>query len=127
MRIYTVHRRDRGLFKGTEIAFVKEGFSWPALAFTFLWAFWHSHWMLGLVLLAVDLGLTALAGWLDRPEGTSLPFTLAWHLVVAISADELNRWSLRLRGYVANGVVAGENLAMAEWRYFEAHPEIPRQ
>jgi Protein of unknown function (DUF2628) len=126
MRIYTVHRRDRGSLKPADIAFVKEGFSWPALVFTFLWAFWHRMWIIGLALLVVDLALSLAAERLDWPEDTSLLVTLAWHLLVAISADELRRASLRRRGYGDEGVVAGDNLAAAEWRFFEAHPEIPR-
>jgi Protein of unknown function (DUF2628) len=126
MRIYTVHRRDRGPFRPADIRFVKEGFSWSALLFTFLWAFWHRMWITGLVLLAADLLLSLAADRLDWPDGTSLLVSLAWHVLVAISADELRRWSLRMGGYVDEGVVAAGNLAAAEWRFFEAHPDMPR-
>ena len=44
MRVYTVHMRRPALDPDADFRLVKEGFSWPAFFFSFLWALWSRLW-----------------------------------------------------------------------------------
>ena len=54
MRLYSVHLRRHGLDPDRDIVLVKEGFSWPALLFSFLWALRHQLWLAAQPLSGVD-------------------------------------------------------------------------
>lgn len=49
---------------------VKQGFSWPALFFTFIWAFVKKMAALGFIVLAVMLAMYGLERYVDSLEGT---------------------------------------------------------
>ena len=49
--VYTVHMRRPALDPGTRLRLVKEGFSWPAFFFSFVWALWSRLWLVAAGLL----------------------------------------------------------------------------
>lgn len=124
MRIYTVHLRREGLDPDRDIVLVKEGFNWPALLLSLLWALWHGLWLvaLGLLVLEVALGVAArllgVAPWIETALATGLA------VIFAFVANDLRRWTLRRRGFVQAGVIAGRNQDNAEVRLFERNPEL---
>jgi hypothetical protein len=129
MRIYTVHlkRTADPLFTpdlGAE--FVREGFNWPAFFFTGIWALVCGLWIVAAILLAGDLGLALLFELVDLDSNSQLWATLGWHVIVGFVAEDLRRWTLRLRGYALAEIVAGESLAAAERRFFEHHPAMAK-
>lgn len=124
MRIYTVHLRREGLDPDRDIVLVKEGFNWPALLFSLLWALWHGLWLvaLGLVLAEVILGTTmrflGAGPWIETAIFTGVA------MIFAFIANDLRRWTLRRRGFVQAGVIAGRNRDAAEVRLFDRNPDL---
>ncbi|HAD86887.1 MAG TPA: DUF2628 domain-containing protein, partial [Rhodospirillaceae bacterium] len=59
MRVFTVHIRRHALDPDKDVRLIKEGFSWPAFLFSFLWALWNRMWWtaLGLFVIVSGVGL----------------------------------------------------------------------
>ena len=112
MRIYTIHRRSRGILEEPEIRTVKEGFCWPALFFGPFWAVWRGDWAVAAALLVV-IAAAVLPGalWL------SLPLLLLAASAIGFEGNDLARWSLGRRGFAGAVLVAGRNAADAEARF----------
>ena len=111
MRLYTIHRRSRGVLQ--EPGLVKEGFCWPALLLGPLWAAWRGDWALG----AAHLALLAAAAVLPGALWLSLPLLLLIVLLAGFEGNDLARRRLRRRGFAASGLVAARSRADAEARF----------
>lgn len=121
--VYTVHEEpspaaDR-LDRAERLAFLRDGFSWPAAILTPLWLFSRRMWLPLLGYMAavagVGFGLDAL-GLGDSEIAMAI---LAIHLIVGFEAYQLERWSYERRGFTLAGTVAGRNKIECERRFFE--------
>ena len=126
MKAFTVHARPLDPPEG--FAFVKDGFSWPALLVPILWLLWHRLW---LALVWYVAWVLALA-WVDRLAGETWAAILAilGALFVALEANDIRRRSLVSRGWRELGAASGSNLEEAEIRFFSewgrpATPPVP--
>ena len=98
------------------IVFVKEGVSWPALFVAGPWLIYRRMWLVLAAYLVLAIGVSAIG----RQFGGSIPgiILIAIHLLFALEANELRRWTLLRRGYAFLGVTEGRGLEAAEIRYF---------
>ena len=119
MRIYTIHRRSRGVLEEPDIRAVKEGFCWPALFFGPLWAAWRGDWAVAAGLLAVVAAAVALGEFL----WLSLPLLLLAAFSVGFEGNDLTRWRLGRRGFSAAALAAGRNAADAEACFLARTPQ----
>jgi hypothetical protein len=119
MPLYTVLapplRGNEAVSDPVRFVFVKDGFAWPALIVPELWLLFRKMWIVFLIYVAVGLGLTFLASKYGGP----LPWVaLALvHLLFALEANQLRRFSLARRGYDFVGVVEGRRREV-ELRFF---------
>lgn len=116
MAIYSIYRRkgdppDRAVF-------VKDGYSWPALVFTVVWALWHRMWIAAAVLLCLFAAVTVLAEWWGLPEDVIAIVNLALGLIIGFEAASIRGWSLRRAGFTATDLVQATNLEEAEFKYY---------
>jgi hypothetical protein len=137
MRTYTVHAPPGDDAPPERFAFVKDGFSWPALFVPILWLLWHRLW---LALVWYVAWVLALA-WADRLAGETWAASLAilGALFLALEANDIRRRSLARRGWRELGAASGANLEEAEVRFFSewgrprtppvaaADPQVARQ
>jgi Protein of unknown function (DUF2628) len=124
MRVYTVHIHPRRRDMDRDIVLVKEGFCWPALFFSVLWAIWNGLWLVALLFFVLEAGLGLafdifLIGPLSR-VGLSLLLAVA----IGFIANDLRRWTLSRRGYQSAGAVVERDLIAAERRFFENNPGL---
>lgn len=93
---------------------VKDGFSWGAFFFTFLWFFVHRLWLAGLgvllVLVAFTLGLDAL----DVHPTASVLAHLLLSCLIGLEANSLRRWTLARHGRPTADVVSASDRDEAE-------------
>ena len=71
------------------VAFVPEGFSWGALAFTELWALWHRMWMVAALLFALTSVLTVAANLELLGSGLAALLNFGIALIFAFEARNL--------------------------------------
>jgi hypothetical protein len=122
MRAYTVHAPP-GDAAPDRVAFVKDGFSWPALFFAVPWMLWHRMWLtlmgyvIAWLLLAWTMRLT------NSDAATVLGFLGA--IFFAMEANNFRRWSLAGRGWRELGGAHGDRLEEAEIRFFSAWGKTP--
>lgn len=119
MAVFTVHEPPPSgdLMRDAErVAFVRDGFSWPAFLIPFVWLLWHRMWLVLVLWIAVVVLLqwgTSLLG-----EPAPLIATVATALVMGFEASSLRRWTLERRRFRFAGVVAGADRSDCERRFF---------
>jgi hypothetical protein len=118
MAVYTVHEPPlkAGATSGPEperFIFVRDGFSFAALLFGPLW-------------MLVLLGYGAVVGALSlvlRLHASASVGLIVWTLVALLlgfEAGTLRRFTLRRRGWTNIGIVVGDDLELAERRFFDS-------
>ncbi len=126
MKVFTVHEPPtpgEGSSRFDQIAFVKEGFSWPALFFPFIWVLWHRMWWVLLGWLAVAVATTLVAELVPETDTAVGVFSVLFTLWFALEANGLRRWSLEQKGWRMVGVAAGRDIVEAEQSYFRRHEQ----
>ena len=117
MRIYTVHELPGAPLDGAGIMLVKEGFSFPAFAFSWAWLLWHRLW----VALCIWIGLTATLSFAMQiafGAGAAMACSLALQFLLGAEANDIRRWTLARKGYRELGVTGGGSLEEAERNFF---------
>lgn len=122
MAVYSVYEppnppADLNL-RAEKLAFVKEGFSWPALFVPALWLIYQRMWLELIVFLAIFTVLPFAFG-LDR-QNEALMGWISFGIVLlfAFEANDLRCASLERRGYNLAGVAMGSSRAEAELDFF---------
>lgn len=123
LRVYTVHRppaaTTRWDARDPLPELVKEGFSWPAFFFGFLWSLTQKMWLVSAALLFVATGLGVAFEAMGVDEITTSIVFFAVAVLVGMFANDWKRASLQRRGYHADGVVTAANLETALRRYLD--------
>ena len=116
MRAYSVHAPPDEPLAAERFAFVKDGFSWPALLMPILWILWHRMWLtlMGFVIFVL------LLAWTERLTGEDVATVVAvlGTLLFALEANNIRRLSLARRGWREVGGAVGRDLEEAEIRFF---------
>ena len=99
---------------------VKEGISWPCLILGWIGLLLSGSWIAALLVGAASLVLTAIF----RHVGGAWPLLAGLQLLLALFANDLRRWELRLRGFVVGPVVAGRDAEAALLRLLDIRPEL---
>ena len=121
MRYYSVHAPPEGADSPERFAFVKDGFSWPALFVPILWILWHRLW-LALVWYVVFVLLIAWTGRLANDD-VALVVSLLGSLLFALEANNIRRMALNGRGWDEVGSSFGKDISEAEVRFFATGAE----
>jgi uncharacterized protein DUF2628 len=106
--------------RAEKIAFVKDGFSWPAFLVPVLWLLYQRMWIELAAFLVIIGGLQwALGG---SVEGLELAgwITLAITVLFGFEANDLRGAMLQRRGFRFTGVAAGRDRTQAERSFFTA-------
>jgi hypothetical protein len=98
------------------LVFIKDGFNWPALFFAGPWLIYRRMWLTLVGYIVIAMGIAFVAERLIGSSGG--PIILLLHLLFALEANELRRWTLERNGYRLIGVSEGRTLEEAEIRYF---------
>jgi hypothetical protein len=114
VRFWTVHLRE-----GAAPVLVREGFSWSALIFGWLWLLLHRAWIPALLLLAAGVAVVALTA-----DGVRAILLGAIAVLQGLFGNDLRRWSLERRGYRLLHVVAGRDFESAFARLLQGRPEL---
>lgn len=129
MTLYTVYEppgEARDLQdQADKLAFIKEGFSWPALFVPGLWLLYQRMW----IELIAFLFSFALLAWVFGPTDQGqvlLGWTsLALIVLFAFEANDLRRAALERSGYKQVGTAVGPVRDAAELAFFQSW--LPRQ
>ncbi|MFQ5763314.1 MAG: DUF2628 domain-containing protein [Rhodospirillales bacterium] len=119
MRLYSVHLRRHGLDPDRDVVLVKEGFSWPAFFFSFLWALWHRLWLAAAVLFGAAAGLNLVGYWLQPDPLSQTALSLGYGVIVGTIANDLRRRKLARKGFALAGVAVGDDRDGALHRYLD--------
>ncbi|MEG6508062.1 DUF2628 domain-containing protein [Methyloligella sp. 2.7D] len=100
------------------LAFVKEGFSWPAFFFSWIWLIYHRMWIELACFIVVFLGLGEILPALKLSEATQSVVVFGALVFFALEANGLRRNMLLRRGYAVAGITHGRNREAAEFAFF---------
>lgn len=122
MQVYTAFEKSgpAGPGSDSDVVLVKEGASFGAMILPFLWPLYHGLWVVLLGQIIFGAVLVALQIFLEL-GGLEISVAVVTVMVaMGFQGNDLRRWTLRMKGYVFSGVVAGANIAEAERRLFTA-------
>lgn len=125
MTVFTVHVQDSAA--DYKLILIKDGFSFSAAFFGFIWALVVGAWELALVLLVFHLALSAALPSLIENSQVLAVVQFGAVVLVGFVANEGRRMVLSRRGFEEIGVVTGHNKIDAERRFLDAHPYITIQ
>jgi hypothetical protein len=97
---------------------VKDGFSWGAFAFTFLWFFFHRAWIAGLLVLAAIVALNGVMSLLDVQPVAAFVAAVLLSCLIGLEAHSLRRWTLARSGFPMVDVVSASDRDEAEAKAF---------
>jgi hypothetical protein len=124
MAVYTVHEPPpksggKSVPEPERFVFVRDGFSLAALVFGPLWMLRHRMWLvlLGYGVMVAALGLVL---HLHGSVGVGLIVWALFGLLLGFEAGTLRRFTLGRRGFRNIGIVVGDDLELAERRFFDA-------
>ncbi len=116
MRVFTSHLRP-----GETPKLLREGFSWGAFLFGFLYLAVHRAWIAA----ALNLAVLVLVGWLSHLAGTGAPL-LGLAVLQGMFGHDLRRWGLDRRGFAVGPVVAATDHDAALVRLLTERRELIR-
>jgi len=122
MAVYTVH--EPPLRSGTtspepeRFVFVRDGFSFWALLFGPVWMLRHRMWLVLVGYVAAVAGIGAVLHFIGLARVEPAIWTLLG-LLIGFEAGTLRRFTLGRRGFGNVGVVVGDDLELAERRFFD--------
>jgi hypothetical protein len=135
MKTYTLHLpadAQAGDPEALERAdLVKDGFSWGAFFFTFLWFWFHRLWLAGLAILVVMMAFDGILAALDVKPFAGTVAHLLLMVLIGLEANTLRRWTYRRGGRAEVDAVTGfdrddaEAKAFARWLAASAQPRAP--
>jgi Protein of unknown function (DUF2628) len=116
MAWWTAHKRPE---KGADdVVLLREGFSWWALFFPLPWLVIKGMWIVLLIALGVQFAIWGVAEALHLSDAIRLILSLSINLVLAFEGNRLLRWTYERRGFEELGLVHGDDLDEAEYRFF---------
>jgi hypothetical protein len=115
---YTLHL-DEAALPGDPAALeravlVRDGFSWGAFVFSFLWFFAHRLWLAGLGVLALVIAAVGLLAALKVSGGAAFLVQLLLATLIGLEASSLRRWTYARGGRPAVDVVTARTEEEAE-------------
>src|SRR5262245_15271644 len=123
MAVYTVHEPPPQRYETTsdpeQFVFVRDGFSFWAFLLGPLWMLRHRMWLVLLGYVAVVAGLEGLLHFLNVSEGVTFAVGACVALLVGFEAATLRRFTLARRRWRNVGVIVGDDLEIAERRFFD--------
>ena len=123
MAVYTVFEpplRSGDARRPDNFVFVRDGFFWSAFLFAPLWMLRHRLWLTLLLYVAFALAVGTGAQFLRLSPGAIVAVAFFTSLLIGLEASTLRRWSLARRKWTNVGVVVGDDLELAERRFFDA-------
>lgn len=118
MARYTVHVKGDGPEALARAHFVRDGFSWAALAFGPFWLFAKGAWISALLLVALNIGVGVVLNGLG--VAAVLPLvSLLLSFLVALESGAIRAWELGVKGNRFAGVISGDDRDVMERRFFE--------
>src|SRR2546425_10698249 len=132
MAVYTVHEPPLKRYESSadpdRFVFVRDGFSFWAFLLGPLWMLRHRMW-LALIGYVAALGALEIAfRLLGASGGVRLAVGALLALLIGFEAGTLRRFTLARRRFANVGVGVGDDLALAERRFFDSwiKSEFPR-
>jgi hypothetical protein len=123
MSVYTVHepplRATETVPDPERFVFVRDGFSFWAFLFSWLWMLWHRMWLVLVIYVVVAVGLETALSRAGVSAAVIGGVAFLMSLLVGVEAGTLRRFTLARGGWKNVGVVSARDLEEAERRFFD--------
>ena len=124
MAVYTVHepppKRYEPASDPEQFVFVRDGFSFWAFLLGPLWMLRHRMWLVLLGYVATVVVLEGLIHLLNVSEAVGFAVGAFLALLIGFEAATLRRFTLARRRWRNVGIIVGDDLEIAERRFFDS-------
>jgi hypothetical protein len=123
MAIYTVYEpplRSPDARHPDRFVFVRDGFFWSAFLLAPFWMLRHRLWLALVLYVAVAVAIGTGARFFGLSTGITAAIAFLVSLLIGFEASSLRRSALARRKWTNVGVVVGDDLELAERRFFDA-------
>ena len=124
MPTFTVHqpppRKGESVSAPERFVFVRDGFHFWAFVLTPFWLLWRRLWLAFVVYAVVGVAIGTGLKMLGAPTVLQFLGGLLLSLLIGFEAGTIRRWKLSRRGWKMLGFVVGEDVEIAEQRFFAA-------
>lgn len=118
MKTFEIYLPSKEPVELDSAVFIKQGFSFSAALFQFLWCAYHRLWLAALCLFALSMVLTSLQEGSLISENFNESFAIALFLFVGFEANEWRVAILKKRGYVLKEVILANSLEEAQKQFY---------
>ena len=124
MSIYTVHMppatAEQSAPDPERFTFVRDGFSFWAFVLAPVWMLWHGLWLAFLGYLVIAILLQIGLHMMGASAAVTFAAAALLALLVGFEAATLRRLALARRHWKDTGIVVGDDVELAERRFFDA-------
>lgn len=121
MKLFAVYvKENHGNFMENAV-FVKQGFSFYAGAFQFLWSIYHRMWLTSVLLFALSLFTTYLDTSGILSEDALTVFSMGMIIFIGLCAPDWLEKSLQRRGYKIFDIIGGKNLYEVQKQFYDGY------
>jgi hypothetical protein len=124
MSVYAVYEPPLRAHESTpdpeRFVFVRDGFSFWAFSLAPFWMLRHRLWLAFVAYVIVALALLVGLRFIAAPGALTIVVSLLLAVLVGFEAATLRRFALSRRGWRNVGIVVGDDLELAERRFFDA-------
>jgi hypothetical protein len=129
MPVFTVHepplRKNESEPDPMRFVFVRDGFYFWAFLFGPLWLLRRRLWLAFIFYFVVAVLIGVALSVIGASQGAQALVVFLFMVLLGLEAATLRRWTLQRRGFTPHGVVIGEDLEMAEQRFFDGWQTLP--
>lgn len=120
-RLYSVHVDPAAPRPYETAVFIAEGFNFWAFAFGAMWALYQRLWILGFVLMALNVTIAGMAQHMGFSVVSLYILQMGIQVMVGFQANDARRDALVRKGYIVADMVAAHTLLHAEQRFYDRY------
>ena len=122
MSSYIICLRRKVLNIDRDVAFVKEGFSFPAFFLNIIWAAWFRLWFAAAIYIFLQIILLLFIYFLEPDSLSQSVLFISFAIIFGYVANDIRHQKLFQEGFELYGIMQGKNKGQVYEKFFSNLP-----
>ena len=123
MSSYLICLRRKVLNIDRDVAFVKEGFSFPAFFLNIFWAAWFRLWLAAAIYIFLQIILLLFIYFLEPDALSQSVLFISFAIIFGYVANDIRQQKLFQEGFELYGIMQGKNKGQVYEKFFSNLPD----